>query len=292
MSPVTPAEEEAEQKKELVAERRVDQEQWPQPDESIHADSAARCAAMCKLLCSGCQGKYHHHKHHCVCQRGPLFPYIPHGQHGFARGPAEDESERPGGGAGRGRAGSAEATVGRRAGKTTSAKAPPSVPVPSPSPSLHLFASVKKQLEKRHPKRAEGSDMEAVAHTVIDFLLGRDGNGRNRRAHKATATTDAHATPRGPHVTPHARQERGRSGGGRSTSASPSSARRLLSSSSESMSRSLYDLVVSESSSSEHTPSEARDSAAKVNEDVHVLEREVATLTSPAHGRHVVHAVG
>lgn len=36
---VTPAEVEAEDKKELVAEMDVDEEQWPPPDTSMHANS-------------------------------------------------------------------------------------------------------------------------------------------------------------------------------------------------------------------------------------------------------------
>jgi hypothetical protein len=41
LTPLTPAEEEVQDKRELVAEKVVDEEQWPPPDSSVHANTGA-----------------------------------------------------------------------------------------------------------------------------------------------------------------------------------------------------------------------------------------------------------
>ena len=291
MTPVTPAEEESEEKKELVAERTVDEEQWPRPDTSIRADSAVGCRKMCQVLCSDCRGTYHEENHHCICQRGPLFPYTPQGQRDFASVSADDDMERGRGGEGRGRVGGAHGIGDREAGAHAAGGG--GAPRGSPSerrPGTHLFAAVKKQLEKRQANKAGTSEMEAVAHTVIDFLLGRDQQART------PSETSTLSQPPGPHASSSApTKERGRSGGvrgargtGAPPEAPPSSSRRLLSSSAGD---SLYASVMSEWSGSARLKArdEADAAAARTDADVRLLERDVANMASVAHGRHAVH---
>ena len=72
LTPVTPAREEEEEKKELEAEEKVNEEAWtPGGDASVHANSAGSCRTMCDILCPAeCQSSYHAAEQHCVCSYG------------------------------------------------------------------------------------------------------------------------------------------------------------------------------------------------------------------------------
>ena len=72
LTAVTPAREEEEEKKELEAEEKVNEEAWTSGgDESVHANSAGSCRTMCDILCPAeCQSSYHAAEQHCVCSYG------------------------------------------------------------------------------------------------------------------------------------------------------------------------------------------------------------------------------